>query len=298
MTITNTVLKPKAGRGRSRRSIELIDAMYKIAKESEPITGRGVGYKLFSMNLIPSMSTNDMQLVYRLLKEAREEETIPWEWIVDESRSLEKSPSWDNPADYIKSVARWYTRDYWQQQPQNVEVWSEKGTIRGVLEPVLDEMGVGFRVMHGFGSATVIRDVAQADDSKPLTILYVGDYDPSGLYMSEEDIPTRLQNPAYGGYHITVQRIALLRSDCTLIGRKPAFNVKTKKGDPRAKWFQKNYGQLCWEVDAMDPNNLRQRLKDEIWDHIEDKEAWERCSAVELAEKESMKTFFKRWKPI
>ena len=37
-----------------------------------------------------------------------------------------------------------------------VEVWSEKGTIRGVLKPVLDEYGVGFRVMHGFGSATEV----------------------------------------------------------------------------------------------------------------------------------------------
>jgi hypothetical protein len=53
-------------------------------------------------------------------------------------------------------VARSYRRDFWQQQPERVEVWSEKGTIRGVLQPVLDEYGVGFRVMHGFGSATTI----------------------------------------------------------------------------------------------------------------------------------------------
>ena len=40
-------------------------------------------------------------------------------------------------------------------------MWSEKGTIRGVLKPVLDEYGVGFRVMHGFGSATEVHDVAR-----------------------------------------------------------------------------------------------------------------------------------------
>jgi len=37
------------------------------------------------------MSTSDMQRVYRLLKEAREREMIPWEWIVDETRSLAES---------------------------------------------------------------------------------------------------------------------------------------------------------------------------------------------------------------
>lgn len=69
----------------TEKSIELIDAMYAIAEACQPITGRGVGYKLFTQSLIPSMSRRDMNSVYRLLKEAREEGTIPWEWIVDET---------------------------------------------------------------------------------------------------------------------------------------------------------------------------------------------------------------------
>lgn len=281
------------GRGRSQKSRDTIEAMHKIAEESQPITGRGVGYKLFSLNLIPSMSRNDMQGVYRLLKEAREEGTIPWEWIVDETRELEQIQTWDNPAKYMRAVARSYRLDFWQQQPKRVEVWSEKGTIRGVLQPVLDEFGVGFRVMHGFGSATTINDVSQSDDSRPLTILYIGDFDPSGMYMSECDIPERLER--YGGDHITVERVALLRSDCTLLGRRPAFNVEEKKKDPRAPWFRKTYGQLCWELDAMDPNALRTRVEEEINNHI-DYVAWERCRVVDAAERESMRSFLNTWK--
>ena len=135
----------KKGRGRAQKSLDLIQAMYEIAEEAQPITGRGVGYKLFSLNLIPSMSRNDMQTVYRLLKEAREEGIIRWGWIVDETRELEQVTTWDNPASFVRCVARSYRRDFWQQQPERVEVWSEKGTIRGVLQPVLDELGVGFR---------------------------------------------------------------------------------------------------------------------------------------------------------
>jgi hypothetical protein len=85
----------KMGRGRSQRSLDMIEAMHEIAEKGQPITGRGVGYKLFSLNLIPSMGRNDMQGVYRLLKEAREEGTIPWEWIVDETRELEQVSTWD-----------------------------------------------------------------------------------------------------------------------------------------------------------------------------------------------------------
>src|SRR5688500_7980043 len=123
----------KKGRGRARRSIELIEFMYGAAEAAHPITGRGLGYKGFVGGLIPSMGRADMQPVYRLLREARERGEIPWEWIVDETRELERRPSWDDPADYARTVARSYRRDFWNQQPVRCEVWSEKGTVRGVL---------------------------------------------------------------------------------------------------------------------------------------------------------------------
>jgi hypothetical protein len=283
----------KKGRGRAQHSLVIIKAMHKIAKESQPITGRGVGYKLFSLNLIPSMSRNDMQTVYRLLKEAREEGTIPWEWIVDETRGLEQVPTWDNPDDYMHTMVRDYRRDFWQQQPKRIQVWSEKGTVRGVLTPLLDEYGVGFNPVHGFNGATNMHDVSVSDDSHPLTILYVGDYDPSGMYMSERHIPERLDR--YGGHHVSIKRIALLDKDCASLGRRPAFNIKEKSGDPRTPWFRKNYGQLCWELDAMDPNDLRSRVKSEIKKHIEPV-AWKRCEVVYKAELESMQSFLNKWK--
>ena len=124
----------KRGRGRARVSVELIEAMYVIAEKTHPITGRGVGYKLFVDGRIEDMSKKSMAKVYRLLKEAREQSIIPWEWIVDENyRGLERRPSWKNPAEYAETVSRLYRKDFWDQQPVRVQVWSEKGTVRGVL---------------------------------------------------------------------------------------------------------------------------------------------------------------------
>ena len=37
---------------------------------------------------------------------------------------------------------------------------------------------------------TSVHDVAEDDDGRNLIALYVGDYDPSGLFMSEEDLPS------------------------------------------------------------------------------------------------------------
>jgi hypothetical protein len=198
------------------------------------------------MKLIPSMGRNDMQKVYRLLRQAREEGEIPWEWIVDESRDLEKRSTWADPTAYARTVARSYRRDFWDQQPVRCEVWSEKGTIRGVLWPVLEALGVGFRAVHGFGSATVVHEVAQDnDDGRKLIVLYVGDLDPSGMYMSEVDLPTRFEE--YGGNHVKVRRIALLQGK--QVRGLTSFPASDKKRDPRYQWFIRRYGARakCWE---------------------------------------------------
>jgi hypothetical protein len=282
------VKKRKKGRGRAQQTIELIRAMQDIIQDCAPITGRGVGYKLFTRKLIPSMSRKDMQKVYRLLKEEREYGTIPWEAIVDESRGLEIAATWENPTKFAKQMTAAYRRAFWDQQPVRCEVWSEKGTVRGLLKPVLDEYGVGFRVAHGFSSATSVFDIASSDESRPLIALYIGDYDPSGLYMSEEDLPKRLAD--YGGKHVKLDRIALIKGQLRDL---PSFPASDKK-DTRYKWFTSRPGDNCWELDAMDPNDLRDCVEAEIKELIEP-EAWARCDLVNKAERENLEKFLEGW---
>jgi hypothetical protein len=281
--------RSKKVRGMAQKSIDLIEAMFTAAQAAHPINGRGVGYKLFITGAMPSMAKPQMQRVYRLLKEAREQGVIPWDWIVDETRELERTPSWVDPAHFVECVNRSYRRDFWNQQPVRVEVWSEKGTVRGVLAPVLDAYGVGFRVMHGFSSATSINDIAVSDNQRPLIVLYVGDWDPSGLWMSERDLPERLER--YGGDHVSLKRIALTRKSLTGL---PSFPATDKRKDPRYEWFIKNFGHKCWELDAMDPNDLRAQVEKEIVALIEPI-AWERCAVVNRAEQESLRMVLDRW---
>jgi hypothetical protein len=263
--------------------------MYAKAEAAQPITGRGIGYKLFTQGLIPSMAKKEMQRVYRLLKEARERGDIPWEWIVHETRSIERTSTWADPEAYARCVARSYRRDFWNQQPVRCEVWSEKGTIRGVLEPVLNRYAVGFRVMHGFSGATTVYDVSQDDDGRELVVLYVGDFDPSGMFMSEVDLPNRFSK--YDGDHVTLRRIALTREH---VNGLPSFPASDKKKDPRYKWFVANYGDRCWELDAMDPNDLRDCVEQAIVELIEPV-PWKRCEVVNRAEQESLKTVLGAW---
>lgn len=222
----------KKGRGMAERSLDLIKSMYAVAKATQPITGRGVGYKLFVRKLIASMSKPDMQRVYRLLKEAREQGIISWEWIVDETRTIERVPTWSNPAAFARCVAESYRRDFWDQQPYRVLIVSEKGTVSGLLAPVLNRYAVGPLPVHGFSSATKAHELADDYDGRILIVLYVGDFDPSGMFMSERDLPARFAK--YDGDHIKLKRIALTREQ---VRRLPSFPASDKRKDPRYKWL-------------------------------------------------------------
>ena len=276
-----------SGRGKSRKSIELIDFAVDWFEENHPANIRACCYQLFVAGLIDAMSKNETNKVSRLLRDAREQGYLPWDHVVDEMRHVEQAAQWNDPATLLRAAAHQYRRDNWQDQPYRIEVWSEKGTVRGTLSPVLDKYGVAFRVMHGYSSATVLNQIAEESitSDKPLIALYLGDWDPSGLHMSEVDIPSRLAR--YGG-RLSFNRIALLEKDTRDL---PHFDAKTKSQDGRYQWFVRQHGTRCWELDAMSPRALRERVEAAILKHM-DVVAWEHSRDIEDAELESMRGFF------
>ena len=208
---------------------------------------------------------------------------------VGEARALERCSTWDDPADYARCVTRSYRLDFWNQRPVRCEGWSEKGTVRGVLAPVLDQYAVGFRVMHGYSGATAVYDVAQDDDGRELIALYVGGYGPSGMFRSDADLPARLFD--YGGDLVTITRIALTREHVTGL---PSFLATDKRKDPRYEWFCSHYGKRCWELDAMDQDDLRDCVGQEI-EKLIGPVAWRRCEVLNKAEQESLRTILEEW---
>lgn len=279
------------GRGKAHKTLALVDAAVRILEEIQPASIRAVCYRLFVAGYIDSMSKTNTNAVSNHLVWAREQGLLPWEHVVDETREAERASTWDNPDQIIQAAVNTYRRDYWQDQPEWVEVWSEKGTVRGTLAPVLKQYGVTLRVMHGYGSATSLYGIAEETRTsrKPLTILYVGDWDPSGLHMSELDLPARIER--YEGT-ASIVRIALNEDD---VGDAlPSFDAATKTGDPRHQWFSKTYGSRCWELDALSPVTLRERVEASIRLML-DQDAWDHAVGVEAVEVASMKSFLTDW---
>lgn len=286
----------RRGRGKSANTVKVTAAAIKIAEEIQPCTVRALCYRLFIAGLIESMAKKNTDKVSKMLVHARESGMLPWDWIVDETREAERISTWNSPEEIINAAVRGYRKDYWAMQPEWVEVWSEKGTIRGTLAPVLSKYGVTFRVMHGYGSATSLYSIAQETQAsdKRLNVLYVGDWDPSGMQMSEIDLPDRIAR--YSGT-ADIRRVALNHLDVAPGTDLPHFEAATKTGDPRHAWFVKNFGTRCWEVDALSPVVLRDRVEREILAML-DVDLWNHAAMVERAETESMRSVMTTWKSI
>ena len=270
-------------RGLARATIALANSCLEIIKTVQPITVRGVCYRLFVAGLIDSMAVKNTQKISRLLVRLREDGYLPWEWIVDDSRRTERKPHWTDIKEYAGVIEQSYRRDFWEHQRYRVVVISEKSTVAGILRPVLHEYGIPFMSLHGYNSATKVYELAQEiqTDRRVHVFLYVGDFDCSGMHMSEIDLPSRLKQYGADGFHLI--RVAL---DDTHIRNLPSFQAK--QTDPRYRWYVGKYGVNAWELDAMDPNTLRDGVRKPIEVFVE-KQAWERHKRTEDAEKETVK---------
>ena len=74
----------------------------------------------------------------------------------------------------------------------------------------------------------------------------------------------------------------------------PSFDAETKRSDSRWEWFVDEYGERCWELDALNPNVLRDRARGAIESQL-NRTAWDRSMAAEAAEAESLRSVLDGW---
>ncbi len=286
-------------RGRSAKTKELIAYVRKLLTEAHPMTLRQLHYAIFSRAEIQYENT---QAAYKRLSRAttvarREYRMwelngagsapdlgIPPNWMVDETRAPETISCWDDVGGYLDAVKRSYRRDNWRAQLSYVEVWSEKATILGSIRPVTEKWGVTTRVLHGFGSTGMENEAgrlfeALAGDEKEITILFLGDHDPSGRVI-EQDIHRRVQ--ASSGTQLDLTRLAIHEEDIRRFNLPPQ---KIKGTDSRAAGFRRAFGDdaSTVELDALPADELRRRIGAAV-DGLVDHDQWDRDVSVQEVE--------------
>ncbi|EAE1669493.1 hypothetical protein ARW38_13665 [Listeria monocytogenes] len=235
-------------------SLNLIERVNSIITEYSSkgyeLTLRQVYYQLVATGVIENTERSYKNLG-TLISNARLAGLVDWESIVDRTRNL-RGFNYDlTPESTLNNMAMNYKTDPWIGQEHYVEVWVEKDALVDIVGKIAGQLDIDYFSCRGYVSQSAMYRAArrlhrQVSMGKNVTILHLGDHDPSGIDMSR-DIETRLNT-----FEVfpKVERIALNMNQIELYNPPPN---PTKITDSRAKEYITNFGYECWELDALKP---------------------------------------------
>ena len=263
-----------------KKIIEITEA---YRQQRITLTGRQLYYQLVAQGIIP----NAMEIYKRVSKfstDARYGGFVDWEAIEDRGRVPERHGQWDNVEELIESAVRAYRLPRWDDQDEYVELYCEKQALESVFKPIADRWHIYFGYNKGYSSASTMYDLAkrvkeQLENDKKVTILYFGDHDPSGLDMVR-DMRDRITEFLTEGKDEDSYPLDPWKVEDTFEVQQVALNIEqvrqynpppnpAKFSDPRAKDYIEKYGQVSWELDALNPTILRDLTEQAILEHLD-----------------------------
>jgi len=156
------------------------------------LTLRQLYYQFVARDLLGNTVQNYKRLG-SIISDARRAGLVDWNAIVDRTRNLQKSASWDNPSHILEAVASQYKLDPWLRQDTYVEVWYEKDALMGVFERVCQTWRLPSFSCRGYTSDSEIWSAAQrlvhvrrgttphslgkVNRGRDIVILHFGDHD-------------------------------------------------------------------------------------------------------------------------
>jgi hypothetical protein len=253
-------------------------AILDILEADHPQTVRQVFYALTVRKLIAKAKAEYHQTVVRLLGKMRHADTIPFEWIADNTRWMRKPSSFTGIESCLNSTAKFYRRNLWAAMPVYVEVWCEKDALAGVLMEETEVYDVPLMVARGYASISFLHSAAKAIEAKgkPAFIYHFGDLDPSGVDAAR-DIEAKLRRYAPSA-EIHFERPAVTREQ---VDQWNLPSRPTKASDPRSKKFT----GTSVELDAIPAAKLRTLVRECIERHV-DRQQLELLRVAEKSERE------------
>jgi hypothetical protein len=277
---------------RNRRTKAQVAAVREAARAElaahHPMTLRQVHYRLVSRDDIVHPNTESAyNTLSGWLRDDRIAGVIPWEWMEDRMRVARGWEGWDDPAQFLAEALSGYYRDPWQDEAQDhyVEVWLEKDALSGIFSDTLGHYRVTLNVGRGYDGWTSIKRAADRyrrwllTRDTDTTVLYFGDFDPSGEDMHR----SLIERLGVLGARPEVIKVALTVEDA----RRLPGDV-TKADDTRAAAFVAKYGDLAVELDALPVEELQGRIRSGIEEHI-NMDALQESHLLEDEQREEMR---------
>lgn len=238
------------------------------------LTLRQIYYRLVAAGVIPNQRSAYNGLSAQLVK-AREQGLVDASRIVDRSRRVDDN-AFDSPQSFLQAVRDTVDSNFmsrhWTSQERHVEIWVEKDALSSVIGQAVEDMNVIVAPSRGYSSFSYVRDAVyrfrRLAPKRKVKILHFADHDPSGLDMTR-DLRVRLES--YSNCEVVVERIALSFDQVQQYNLIPN---PAKITDPRAQGYIDQYGDDCWELDAIEPDELVRIVQETVNAQITDEQAW------------------------
>jgi hypothetical protein len=261
------------------------EALLAIIDDGKPMTVRQVFYQATVRGIVEKEETGYKKVQVDLTK-MRRDGSLPYDWLADNTRWQRKPDTFDSVEDAIKETARFYRKSLWRDADAYVEVWLEKDALSGVIYPITSMYDVPLMVARGYASLSFLFSAAEYINELvvPTYIYHLGDFDPSGVNAGEK-IEETLRELAPDAA-INFKRLAVTRPQIRMwnLPTRPA-----KKSDSRAKGF----GKISVELDAIEPNKMRDLVQDAIERHLPP-EQFEVLKAAEESERNLISRLVRR----
>lgn len=238
------------------------------------LTLRQLYYQAVSRHHVPENTLQQYKRLGDIISRARIAGLIDWESIIDMTRFVrDEHPQEDrNYMPFLKGSAESWTIDWWQDQIYRPMVLIEKDALAGVVDGICREYQVPYLPCRGYTSQSEQwrlgqRIRLQKEMGLIPIMFHLGDHDPSGIDMTRDN-EARLW--MFGG-HVELRRLALNWDQVQKYNPPPN---PAKMTDSRVDNYIKNFGDECWELDALDPQVIADLVEEAILS-ILDKEKFE-----------------------
>jgi hypothetical protein len=263
----------------SKAKMPMLEAVLRVVNSRRdfwPLSDRLVHYGL--LNAPPLRHASKPTSTYRndlesyknlcdLLTRARLTGQIPMEAIDDETRAVCLVRAFADAGGFVRHETDWflrgYARDLQRSQPVHVEVLAEKLTVQSIVEPVCQEYCLPLTIGRGYSSLpprTKMSERFKRSGKDQMVLVVISDADPEGESIAESF--ARSMRDDFGIATITCVKAALTPGQARQLGLPTAMTAKAKSS--RRAGFVAKHGELVWELEALDPQQLQAILRQTI----------------------------------
>jgi hypothetical protein len=241
-------------------------------------------------------SEGEYKRLGRIVCDAREVGEIDWLHIEDRGRGVARIDECNNYQDAFNGLEGLIMLDPWKDQEVYVEVAVEKDALVGVVGRPASRWRAPYMACKGYLSASEawrmgLRFQRAIAAGKTPILLHLGDHDPSGLHMTEDN-RTRLS--LFSRCGVEVRRLALNMDQVEEHSCPPN---PAKMTDTRAAGYVAQYGESSWELDALPPKVLDDLIASNL-EQLIDKDKWRASLDREAEMREPLSRFAHRWEEL